>query len=98
MDRVDEAMIEQGTDKPKAAGTATPCVGTILADWLKSHGYDGLYQAGVFGCCCELSDLAPCDNPDPINCHAGYKSPCLDPKECECGGVACLHIARERQG
>ena len=71
-------------------------VGGILENWLETHGYDGLCRAGGMDCCCKLSDLAPCDNPDAINCHPGYKVPCPDPEECEGGGVACLHIVREK--
>ena len=34
----------------------------IIADWLRSHGYDGLYcDDGECDCC--LSDLMPCGEP-----------------------------------
>ena len=40
----------------------------ILVDWLKEHGYDGLYNVDI-DCACRLSDLCPCDN--PLECKAG---------------------------
>lgn len=47
----------------------------IIADWLKSHGYDGLYwdSDSDEGCGCAIDDLAPCDNINLERCHAGYK-------------------------
>lgn len=47
----------------------------MVADWLKTHGYDGLCNPGV--CACLLDDLCPggdyCPGPD---CQAGYRVPC----------------------
>jgi hypothetical protein len=53
----------------------------IVADWLKSHGYDGLYCGEVGDeCGCHLDDFAPCGNqyngPDwnrPDSCVPGYR-------------------------
>ena len=52
----------------------------MLADWLRSHGYDGLYwQSDGEECGCCIADLAPCeDGPvwhsgDRIGCIAGYR-------------------------
>lgn len=46
----------------------------IIHDWLKEHGYDGLYcdDAGGEECGCELADLFPCGQ-IPESCVAGYK-------------------------
>ena len=44
----------------------------IVAQWLRDHGYDGLYHDGDCGCL--LDDLMPCcDSCD--NCEPGYKQP-----------------------
>ena len=43
----------------------------ILKDWLKEHGYDGIYNEGD-QCGCELDDLAPCVE---RCCEPGYKIP-----------------------
>ena len=53
----------------------------ILADWLKSHNWDGL--AGD-ECGCELNDLMPCDSPD--QCVPGIRGPC------DCGESHDWHI------
>lgn len=44
----------------------------IVAEWLKSHGYDGLFAEGG-ECACELADLMPCDAEGCETCIAGYK-------------------------
>ncbi len=52
----------------------------IVADWLKAHGYDGLYWSETFcdgeGCGCTLDDLMPCEWVDGRSCVAGYCKPC----------------------
>ena len=45
----------------------------ILIEWLKEHGYDGLYDSGN-DCACQLSDLCPCDC-GPWECEAGVFLP-----------------------
>jgi len=45
----------------------------ILIEWLKEHGYDGLYDSGN-DCACQLSDLCPCDC-GPWMCKAGVFLP-----------------------
>lgn len=53
-------------------------VADIVRDWLREHGYDGLYVED--DCACDLDDLAPCQNIQ-LECEAGYKHPC--PTECD---------------
>lgn len=48
----------------------------LTADWLKSHGYEGLFDPDE--CACEVSDLMPCDEPNP-KCEPGIKT------KCDCG-------------
>lgn len=47
-------------------------LGEIVKDWLKKHGYSGLYNDD---CGCSLAELMPCDEPHP-DCIAGYLIPC----------------------
>jgi len=47
-------------------------VQNILYDWLKSHGYGGLFNEDC-ECGCELEDLAPCCETG-LSCEAGYRS------------------------
>ena len=68
----------------------------LLVAALRERGYDGLYQAGGMGCACELADLAPCENPDPINCHPGYRGPCPAPGVVDCGGDCDFHMVKDR--
>jgi hypothetical protein len=42
----------------------------MMADYLKEHGYDGLY---CNECGCEIADLMPCGGEWAIDCVAGYK-------------------------
>jgi hypothetical protein len=46
----------------------------IVKDWLKEHGYDGLYLPIGDGeaCGCSLDDFAPCGEIDG-DCQAAYK-------------------------
>jgi len=41
----------------------------IVAEWLNSHGYDGLYTDE---CGCPHTDLFPCDS-DPGRCKPGVR-------------------------
>ena len=45
----------------------------IVYFYLKSNGFDGLYNGG--GCSCVLSDLFPCEG-TPEDCMTGYKVQC----------------------
>ena len=47
----------------------------IVEQWLKEHGYDGLYNSECDSCACLLDNLAECDQIDN-GCSAGYKVPC----------------------
>jgi hypothetical protein len=49
----------------------------IVADFLASHGFDGLYNADA-GCGCCLDDLFPCDGDmgSVVDCMPGYRYPC----------------------
>lgn len=58
----------------------------IITDYLKNHGYDGLFN---FECGCELDDLIPCVA-YMDGCEAGYKQPC------DCGGGCNWHMGSEK--
>ena len=53
----------------------------ILNDWLKLHGFDGLYCPGE--CACKVGDLFPCDDGvegiESGTCEPGYLRP-ADPE------------------
>jgi hypothetical protein len=52
----------------------------IVAEWLKEHGYDGLYNWGHYcgcECGCKLDDLMPCGE-GFSNCQAGVRIKCSD--------------------
>ncbi len=49
----------------------TQTVIKIIADHLRTNGFDGLIEA-MAECSCELADLAPCDN-NIGSCRPGYK-------------------------
>jgi len=46
---------------------------TIIKDWLKDHGYDGLYNING-ECGCGIDDLMPCMDYCG-GCKPGYKIP-----------------------
>lgn len=46
----------------------------LVADWLKTHGYDGLYHENP-ECACLCEELMPCDEPG-TSCRPGIKVPC----------------------
>jgi len=62
----------------------------IVADWLGSHGYDGLFYADA-QCACKLDDLMPCDEPG-IDCAPGYLAPCPGMASGMCDGDCDFHI------
>jgi hypothetical protein len=43
----------------------------IIGEYLKQHGYDGLFNVDD-ECCCELNDMVPCGNCF-AGCKLGYK-------------------------
>ena len=45
----------------------------IVKEWLKGHGYDGLYDRGECGCLIE--DLCPCGSEGALGCQPGYRLP-----------------------
>ena len=45
-------------------------VKTITLQYLKTNGFDGLYNPGL--CACKCDDLMPCDQPSIDECHPGY--------------------------
>ena len=49
----------------------------VLAEWLKTHGYDGLVRDVTASACgCGLDDLMPCDGCDVANCEPAYEHRC----------------------
>jgi hypothetical protein len=63
----------------------------IIADWLRTHGYDGLYDDDG-ECACRLNDLIPCGDANPTYCKPGVISICT------CGEGHDSHIvSRERK-
>jgi hypothetical protein len=67
----------------------------IITEWLKAHGYDGLFSDGE--CACDTSDLIPCDG-SCAECQPGYKSQCSPNSEdmCEACGNGGWHIQAEK--
>lgn len=61
----------------------------IVAEWLKCHGYDGLYAPG--SCACRVDDLMPCDDACE-SCIAGYEQMCPGPELCPVEGNCDFHI------
>jgi len=76
---------------------SNPTVHEIIIDWLKNHGYDGLYAEDV-DCGCELSDLIPCGFIQR-DCRAGYKVMCS--ADCDHGQTPKLgtdwHVQAEKE-
>jgi len=65
-----------------------PNIATIVAEWLRANGYDGLCIPGECGC--EIDDLMPCGSPNECCCMAGYKGP-PTPE----GGDWAIYLSRE---
>lgn len=61
----------------------------IVHEWVKEHGYDGLYSD--IGCGCKLDDFIPCDMCS-MNCMPGHIIPCPGPEKCWAGGDCTFHI------
>ena len=64
-------------------------VDEIIRDWLRSHGYDGLYQEDG-ECGCLLSDPYPCGE-GMGDCKAGVLGKC-NAETCANGGGCNWHI------
>ena len=64
-------------------------VSAIIADYLRAHGYDGLYCPDE--CACRLPDILPCGYTQG-DCYPGYLSPC--PAEC---GEHDWHVGPEKE-
>lgn len=67
----------------------------IVVDWLKSHGYDGLYSDSG-ECACLAEDLAPCGEIGNL-CRAGVLGKC-NPENCANGGGCTWHIVDRGHG
>jgi len=67
----------------------------IVAEWLKCHGFDGLFSEGG-ECACELSDLMPCDSEGCEKCVAGYKCKPGPDDDPDCKFVISEHRPEER--
>lgn len=59
----------------------SPTVKEIVEEYLRQHGYDGLYHS-VGECACEVGDLWPCYPDMSFDCCAGVRAPC-DCGECD---------------
>jgi len=64
-------------------------VDEIIRDWLRSHGYDGLYQDDG-ECACLFIDLRFCEDGGGT-CKAGVLGRC-NPETCANGGCHTWHI------
>jgi hypothetical protein len=60
----------------------------IVAEYIKEHGFDGLYCADE--CACGLDNLIPCDGGGLSSCCTGYRV------RCDCGEGCDCHIVAER--
>lgn len=66
----------------------------IIGDYLKTNGFDGLYnRAGECGC--EVGGLSPGDCLVD-ECEAAYKVPC-DPANCPADGNCDWHMSPRRE-
>jgi hypothetical protein len=63
-------------------------VNEIVQEYLKSNGYDGLYNED---CGCKIDDLCPCGIEGVWDCKAGYVRKC-DPGTCPADGDCEWHI------
>lgn len=65
----------------------------IVVEWLKEHGYDGLYN---YECGCSIDNLMLCNEVDVRVCQAGYRVFCvkcwrLNTSDCPQEGWPCEH-------
>lgn len=54
----------------------------IVKEWLKQHGYDGLYNTSG-ECACIIDDLFPCFSETTCFCKPGYYIPCPGSDGCD---------------
>lgn len=65
----------------------------IIIEWLKEHGFDGLYNDAYECACLVDDDFMPCESDRIPYCEPGYKNECGD--ECNvdgCSGEFSFHI------
>ena len=55
----------------------------IIEEYLKAHGFDGLYNNNG-QCACEIGDLSPCYENSEMECEPGYMHHC---KSCAKAGT-----------
>ena len=89
-----ESYSEDVAGSQKTLGLLKMKLKEIVAEWLKEHGYDGLYCET--SCGCKIDDLMPCDEPG-TDCQPGYIVPCPGPERCEADGDCEYHIGKIRQ-
>ena len=66
----------------------------IVKTYLKTNGYDGLYNESM-DCGCESSDLIACGELGE-DCQPGFRQKC-DPETCVIGGDCDFHIGSEKE-
>lgn len=78
----------------------------IVIEYLKAHGYDGLYNQHE-PCACEVENLIPCSGMDIEDCKPGDKEECPGhsdddmPMYGDCGfpyGNCGFHIVARKKG
>jgi hypothetical protein len=52
-----------------------PTVVAIVEEYLKAHGFDGLWSFDG-ECACKVGDLFPCESEGIERCEAGHVVPC----------------------
>ncbi len=83
--------VEARTKKPQRGYEITD-VQEILLHYLKSNGYDGLYNIDTdpgYGCSCLLPSIAPCACLS-LSCRPGYRT------ECDCGEGCDYHVEAKK--
>ena len=70
-----------------------PSVLSMVTEYLKANGYDGIFSDG---CGCKVGDLFPCGD-TYSDCEAGHEIPC-DPETCQADGDCVWHIGPEEDG
>ena len=83
---VPASVLENTREHPPAQGEKEQPkdVTDIVTQYLKAHGYDGLFN-DYMECGCRLGDLHPCDAGPPGECEPGHLVPC-DPETCVADG------------
>ena len=69
-------------------GDEAVTVKKIVEDWLRQHGFPGLWDGEDCGCAGD--DLFNCQSPSD-QCQPGYRIPCT------CGGECTYHIGPKRE-